>query len=109
MLRSCPSRFGHVASSLRSIHSRLTHGDKGVARGRAVSAAPLDRKVLQRVPELPRVQAWFDQKSGFFTMKDNPQNATCWVCMRSNARHPFVFTCVLLFLGLPTLYLAHTI
>ncbi len=80
---SCPHRPGHVASNLRSIHNRLQHGDMGVARGRAVSATPMDRKVLQRVPELPRVQAWFDQKSGFFTMRDNPQNATCRVRMRS--------------------------
>ena len=43
------------------------------------------------------MQAWFDQKSGFFTMRANPQNATCRVRLRPSARRPSGFTCTVLF------------
>jgi hypothetical protein len=88
----CPAPFDAPAVPLAfatrfTLRTRFRHaavpaavrGNTGAARGRAVSATPMDRKVLPLVPALPQVQAWFDSESGYYTIKDSPANATCEV------------------------------
>ncbi|KAK9822485.1 hypothetical protein WJX81_001062 [Elliptochloris bilobata] len=48
-----------------------------------ISATPMDRKVLTLVPPKPLVDAWFNTTEGYYSVIDNPANATCEAQVRT--------------------------